>query len=146
MISGETMVYFGPEPWGGMWRNRHQLLRRVAPANTVVYVEPRPYIDELTARLRRGLTRRPVRRRRAAGGCKPMDLSHTDVRSIGRAAPGARRDPLAAAPSPITPLSQVGVRRPIHWISTPAQLTARLTCLPGCGSITSSMTIWAMPA
>ena len=115
MITGESFVYFGPEPWGGMWRNRHQLLRRVAPANTVVYVEPRPYIDELTATLR---GRRLRRAGLCAGGARPvaatpMDLSNTEVRSIGRAAPGTRRDPLAATPSPVT-RAVAGRRAPAH--------------------------------
>ena len=40
MLSGETIIYFGPEPWEGMWRNRHQLMTRLANRNRVVYVEP----------------------------------------------------------------------------------------------------------
>ena len=48
MIEGESFVYFGPEQWQSMWRNRHQLLVRLARANKVVYVEPRPYVDEVS--------------------------------------------------------------------------------------------------
>ena len=39
-LEGETIIYFGPEPWDGMWRNRHQLMTRLARHNRVVYVEP----------------------------------------------------------------------------------------------------------
>ena len=39
-LNGETIIYFGPEPWEGMWRNRHQLMSRLAKRNRVVYVEP----------------------------------------------------------------------------------------------------------
>lgn len=40
MLSGETIIYFGPEPWKGLWRNRHQLMSRFAKHNDVYYVEP----------------------------------------------------------------------------------------------------------
>ena len=40
MLSGETIIYFGPEPWDGLWRNRHQLMSRFARDNDVYYVEP----------------------------------------------------------------------------------------------------------
>ena len=115
MITGESFVYFGPEPWGGMWRNRHQLLRRVAPANTVVYVEPRPYIDELTATLHgRGLTRADL----CVGGVQPVAANLWTYHTPKCAALGGpppvravthwlRRRHLLHA------LSQVGVRRPI---------------------------------
>lgn len=40
ILKGETIVYFGPEPWAGLWRNRHQLMSRFARDNDVWYVEP----------------------------------------------------------------------------------------------------------
>lgn len=40
ILKGETIVYFGPEPWTGLWRNRHQLMSRFARDNDVWYVEP----------------------------------------------------------------------------------------------------------
>ena len=40
MLKGETIIYFGPEPWAGLWRNRHQLMSRFAKHNKVYYVEP----------------------------------------------------------------------------------------------------------
>ena len=46
MLSGQTLVYFGPEPWEGMWRNRHQLMSRFARNNTVFYVEPAVWLKE----------------------------------------------------------------------------------------------------
>jgi glycosyltransferase involved in cell wall biosynthesis len=39
-LRGETIIYFGPEDWAGMWRNRHQLMTRFAKRNNVIYVEP----------------------------------------------------------------------------------------------------------
>jgi glycosyltransferase involved in cell wall biosynthesis len=40
MLEGENLIYFGPEKWDGMWRNRHQLMSRFARCNKVLYVEP----------------------------------------------------------------------------------------------------------
>ena len=40
VLKGETIIYFGPEPWSGLWRNRHQLMSRFARHNKVFYVEP----------------------------------------------------------------------------------------------------------
>jgi len=39
-LKDKTIVYFGPEPWAGLWRNRHQLMTRLARTNDVWYVEP----------------------------------------------------------------------------------------------------------
>ena len=40
MLREQLIIYFGPEPWHGLWRNRHQLMSRFARHNTVWYVEP----------------------------------------------------------------------------------------------------------
>lgn len=40
VLRDETIIYFGPEPWSGLWRNRHQLMSRFARHNKVFYVEP----------------------------------------------------------------------------------------------------------
>jgi len=41
------MVYLGPEPWEGLWRNRHHLMSRFARDRPVVYVEPPLYLKKL---------------------------------------------------------------------------------------------------
>jgi glycosyltransferase involved in cell wall biosynthesis len=41
MIKGHDIIYFGPEKWDGLWRNRHQLMSRFAKFNRVLYVEPK---------------------------------------------------------------------------------------------------------
>lgn len=40
IISGKSILYFGPGRWDGLWRNRHQLMVRFARSNKVMYVEP----------------------------------------------------------------------------------------------------------
>ncbi len=130
MINGESFVYFGPEPWQSMWRNRHQLMSRLAAANRVVYVDPRPYVDEVLAGLRhRALTWAGL----CAGGIQPA--------AGPAAAVSVYRTPRCAAvggPPPVRAvthwlrrqglrraLAQAGLARPIVWISTPAQFDAR---------------------
>ena len=57
MISGETILCFAPDPWDDIWRNRHQIMSRLARQNLVIYVEPRPYLRQVWAGLRQGLVR-----------------------------------------------------------------------------------------
>lgn len=54
MLSGETIICFAPDPWAGLWRNRHQIMTRLAKRNTVIYVEPRVYLSEAVRRARGG--------------------------------------------------------------------------------------------
>ena len=35
-----NILCFAPNPWDGLWRNRQQLMSRLARHNTVLYVEP----------------------------------------------------------------------------------------------------------
>lgn len=46
-LADETIVCFAPEPWDGLWRNRHQLMTRLAQHNRVLWVEPRPYLSHV---------------------------------------------------------------------------------------------------
>jgi len=49
MLRGETIIYFGPEPWAGLWRNRHQLMSRFAEHNNVWYIEPPTMLRQMTS-------------------------------------------------------------------------------------------------
>ena len=40
MLENHNIIYFGPEPWEGLWRNRHHILSLLANKNKVLYVEP----------------------------------------------------------------------------------------------------------
>ncbi len=46
ILSGHNIIYFGPEKWEGMWRNRHQLMSRCARNNKVIYVEPVIFLSQ----------------------------------------------------------------------------------------------------
>lgn len=54
MIEGHDILCFAPGPWDDIWRNRHQIMTRLARANRVLYIEPWPQLRPLLRRLRRG--------------------------------------------------------------------------------------------
>jgi glycosyltransferase involved in cell wall biosynthesis len=56
MISDQNIIYFGPEKWDGMWRNRHQLMSRFARTNKVLYVEPIYTVNRLLRDLKSGVS------------------------------------------------------------------------------------------
>jgi len=44
MLSGQNIVCFSPDPsWRHLWRNRHQIMTRLARRNKVLFIEPAPY-------------------------------------------------------------------------------------------------------
>lgn len=54
MLSGHSLIYFAPEPWDGLWRNRQQLMSIFARHNRVLFVEPRLHLRPTWVRFRRG--------------------------------------------------------------------------------------------
>lgn len=93
VLKGETIIYFGPGSWAGLWRNRHQLMSRLARHNNVWYVEPPTMIRQLfTGRNRSGAASRTHRSRlftRDPSGVKvfhsPWWLPLTGRSSLGAA-------------------------------------------------------------
>jgi glycosyltransferase involved in cell wall biosynthesis len=51
LLCHKNIVYFGPEKWEGMWRNRHQLMYRFSKNNKVIYVEPKISFNILRAKI-----------------------------------------------------------------------------------------------
>ena len=49
MLSGQSIVCFSPNRWDALWRNRQQIMSRLAQQNRVLFVEPAPYLREVTA-------------------------------------------------------------------------------------------------
>jgi glycosyltransferase involved in cell wall biosynthesis len=49
-----SMIYYAPEKWDGLWRNRQQLMSRFARQNKVLFVEPRLHLRPTMTGLRRG--------------------------------------------------------------------------------------------
>lgn len=129
MIAGESFVYFGPEPWDSMWRNRHHLMTRLARTNKVVYIEPRPYVPQVAASLRRGEVR-PADLWRER--CMTQEQPNLWIYRPPRYAPLGGPPPVRAVTHAMRrralrrELAALGIERPIVWISTPTQFDARL--------------------
>jgi glycosyltransferase involved in cell wall biosynthesis len=54
MLTGQNLVYFAPEPWDGLWRNRQQLMSVFSRKNKVLFVERRLNLRRTLAGCRRG--------------------------------------------------------------------------------------------
>ena len=121
-LAGETVICMAPDPWEGLWRNRHQIMTRLARHNTVLYVEPRLYYPETLRRLRTG-------RLKPADFRKPLARHYVDGLWIYHdpyyAPMSGRRTggPLTAAlrrRAMLRTLQQLGASRPpILWLVRP---------------------------
>ena len=130
-LTGETIICFAPDPWEGLWRNRHQIMTRLARRNTVIYVEPRRYLGETyrqsrTGRLRWTDLQKPLLEplnvsspSEIEGDCDlwlyhdPYYAPFAGRRSGGRLTAALRRRAFRAA------LRRLGVRQPILWLLRP---------------------------
>ncbi len=122
MIAGETILCFAPDVWDDIWRNRHQIMSRLARQNLVIYVEPRPYLRQVWAALRRGAIR-PLRAR-------PRLRQAVDNLYVYRPpwwAPISGREPLASVFAGLrrrdlrAVMRRLGAGRPILWLVRPDQ-------------------------
>jgi glycosyltransferase involved in cell wall biosynthesis len=57
VIDGQDILCFAPGPWDDIWRNRHQIMTRLARANRVLYIEPWPYLRPVVRQLKNGEVR-----------------------------------------------------------------------------------------
>jgi len=114
MLSGETIIYFGPEPWDGLWRNRHQLMSRFATQNDVWYVEPPANLFKLLS----GDARRPFRlTSRDASGVRVFH-SPWWLPVIGREP--FKRISIRILLAVLSLAARIGnKRRPVLWFSRP---------------------------
>jgi len=126
MLKGETIIYFGPEPWAGLWRNRHQLMSRLAAHNDVWYVEPQ-------ARLRQMLRGKRHRTRLSTRDNSGVRIFHSPwwLPLIGRRP--FKNLSIRVYLSILTRLAGLRQRKPIVWLSRPNmidyinELPAKLT-------------------
>jgi glycosyltransferase involved in cell wall biosynthesis len=54
MLTGHSIIYFSPEKWDGLWRNRQQLMSRFAQHNQVLFVEGQPHAKSIIRRWLQG--------------------------------------------------------------------------------------------
>ncbi len=118
MISSETIICAAPNPWDSPWRNRHQIMSRLARQNRVVYMEPRPYLRAVL-RQPRQLWQQGPRWQEALPNLyiyRPLPWApvsgQTPLRQLFA---GWRRLDLARH------LRRLGPERPILWLVSPDQ-------------------------
>ncbi len=122
-LAGETILCMAPDPWQGLWRNRHQIMTRLARRNLVLYVEPRVYLWEALRRFRTGQwrladLRQPLFRHYADGLYVYHDPYYAPF--AGRLSGGALTAALRRR-ALLKTLAQLGGRSPILWLLRPYQ-------------------------
>ncbi|MBW2037941.1 MAG: hypothetical protein JRI41_10815, partial [Deltaproteobacteria bacterium] len=118
MLTGQNILCFAPDPWHGMWRNRQQIMSRLARTNRVLYVEPKRYT---LSGLRRGeVGWSDVRRPRLTAVMDNLWLYHHPVYGLtsGRQAVDRLGRWLRIASLRRT-MRQLGMERPILWLVHP---------------------------
>ncbi|MGI9260693.1 MAG: hypothetical protein ACR2QR_01585, partial [Woeseiaceae bacterium] len=114
-MNNKSIFYFGPEPWDGLWRNRHQLMSRLAKTNDVWYVEPPTLLRHL------------IRRRKNRTKLYTRDASGVNIFHSPWWLPVIGREPLKKPSiriflfvlSRVAKLSNV---KPVAWFSKPEML------------------------
>jgi glycosyltransferase involved in cell wall biosynthesis len=124
MLTDQSLLYFAPEPWDGLWRNRQQLMSIFARRNKVLFVEEYPYLRRALDHWRRG--------RAAAMGRRRAVLRRlTDNLAVLRYpswAPVSNAFPLARLTQAVrrfylaTAMHTLGMSQPILWLSRPGMV------------------------
>jgi glycosyltransferase involved in cell wall biosynthesis len=121
MIEGHDILCFAPGPWDDIWRNRHQIMTRLARANRVLYVEPWPELWPTLRRWRQG----PLLRADLRGPRLRRVQENLYVYSPALWVPRAARFPLSWATDAIymaflrRVLKRLRFQRPILWLFLP---------------------------
>jgi len=115
-LVGESILCFAPDRWTDIWRNRHQIMSRLAQENRVLYVEPRPYLRDVLSELGKGRDPRPRCYRTETG---------VHVYRPPRFAPLSGREPLRGLTSALrrrmleTSMQRLGMGSPLLWLFRP---------------------------
>ncbi|HEY81279.1 MAG TPA: glycosyltransferase family 1 protein [Anaerolineae bacterium] len=117
MLSHQDILCFAPDSsWHGLWRNRHQIMTRLARRNRVLFIEPAPYLRPvLTAAKQQG-----AQALREETLFSPMDNLWV-YRSPSRY-PISGRWPLREMTFALRKrhlrgiMSRLGMKRPILWV------------------------------
>ncbi len=114
-LNNRTIFYFGPEPWDGLWRNRHQLMSRFAKNNEVWYVEPPALLRQLI----RGKKYRTKLCSRDASG---VNIFHSPwwLPVIGRAP--LKKPSIRVFLFALSLVAKLGKAKPVAWFAKPEML------------------------
>lgn len=122
-LAGETILCMAPDPWQGLWRNRHQIMTRLARRNLVLYVEPRVYLWEALRRFLSGQWRpSDLRKPLAQHYRNGLYIYHDPYYApfAGRLSGGALTAALRRR-AMLKTLAQLGGGSPILWLLRPYQ-------------------------
>jgi len=121
MIEGYDILCFAPGPWDDIWRNRNQIMTRLARANRILYVEPWPHLRPTLRKLREGqIHRTDMRGPRLKQKSNNLFVYHPMLW-----APRAARFPLSVTMQAIymaflrRELRRLRFRKPILWLFLP---------------------------
>jgi len=123
MLVGHNLIYFAPENWDGLWRNRQQLMSIFARHNKVLFVEGRAHLRSTLADFRRGGIRVSDLRARVRQVSKNLFVFRFPVW-----APISGRFPLKQITRTARQLSfqkvlrELQMSRPIVWLSRPSMM------------------------
>jgi glycosyltransferase involved in cell wall biosynthesis len=121
MLKRHSLIYFAPEKWDGLWRNRQQLMSVFARQNRVLFVEPRPHLRPTLAGFQRG-------------DLRLSDVARPSVRRVSKDlfvfsypvwAPISGRSPLKQLTRTVrqralgAALKKLELSQPIVWLSRP---------------------------
>jgi glycosyltransferase involved in cell wall biosynthesis len=121
MLAGHDILCFAPGPWDDIWRNRHQIMTRLARTNRILYVEPWEQLRPLLRRLRNG----EVRLNELMAPSLRQMRSNLWVYHPPQWAPRAERFPIKGVTWAIyggllkRTLRQLNFRDPILWLFLP---------------------------
>lgn len=115
IVNDKIIFYFGPEPWAGLWRNRHQLMSRLAKCNEVWYVEPPALLRQLV----RGKKLRSKLFTRDASG---VNIFHSPwwLPVIGRAP--LKKPSIRIFLFVLSRVAKLRETKPVAWFSKPEML------------------------
>ena len=121
MLTGHHLIYFAPETWDGLWRNRQQLMSLFARCNQVLYVEEIPRLKKVVKKVRQGTLsvsdfKRPPVRQVAESLFVfqyPLLGAHNNRPVLRYLTDWARRSALKKT------LTSLKVEKPIVWIHRP---------------------------
>jgi len=127
VITGDNIIYFGPEKWQGMWRNRHHLMSRFAKHNKVLYVEPKYTLRGVRHQLYKGPSGwsdliRDAKKKRVIKKTNKLDLY---IYNSPIFLPVSGRPLLDKVTMDAwilylkTVIQRLGFRKPIVWLSRP---------------------------
>ncbi len=114
MLSGHDIICFSPNPWDALWRNRQQIMARLARQNHILFVEPTPYLRSTLANLRP--THQPLNHSTA------QPLPNLWLHRPPVYAPQSGRPPLGALTFRLRRRSlrqamrRLGIEHPILWV------------------------------